>query len=86
MALTVEERKFALHIISKYAALTPQDGVDFDKFFDFIEADEATKRAMIKEYITLELIPQRQAVLSQYNTLAVQEQATIDDLNTKVKP
>jgi hypothetical protein len=86
MALTAEERNYALGIMLKYASITPRGDLDLDKFFDFIEADEATKRTMIKEYITKELIPQKEASLARYNQLVISEQTTIDDLNTKVKP
>jgi hypothetical protein len=86
MALTAEEKSYALQIVLKYMSFSPKSIPDADKFFVFFEADEETKKKMISDYIKLELLPYRQGVLQTYNDLATKEQAYIDELSAKANP
>lgn len=85
MALTAEEREFALQVIFKYTTISPTPHVDPESFFTFIEADDAGKRAIIKTFIEDEIKAKQDAIQRHVDGIAY-EQAQIADLQAKVKP
>lgn len=86
MALTLEERSYAIGILAQYCGMVPNHGgSDEDKFFSFIEADEKGKQELIKKYINDIIIPLQQKAVTYYAQLLSDSQIKLQQLQESVE-
>lgn len=80
MALTTMEKQVARQMLKYYSGELPSIPMNEALINNFLDADEAGKKTMIKAYLTNIVLPQMQTNLVQINNAAVDVQNKINEV------